>query len=185
MPWGGIALMADQNPNLSLKTGTECPSFFTKPEPCSLDLLCMYICTYVSMYGYVQYFRLQVRMQGRWSALPYHAETTWLGRRLLETRQAIFFVFFFGPIGSESGRPLAPNRVWFIWVIFFFSKNNMYDIIITISLVASGLLSRVYQTVVMKYMKSTSWTDWYTPFRKPGVSIGMRERGWSMDFRIL
>lgn len=73
------------------------------------------------------------------------------------------------PIGSESGRPLPPNRVWFIWVIFFSSKNNMYDIIITIFLVASGLLSRVYQTVVMKYMKSTSWTDWYTPFRKHGV----------------
>lgn len=55
-------------------------------------LYVLYICKYV------QYFRLQVRMQGRWSAglfsLPYHAETTWLGRRLLETRQAIFFVFF-------------------------------------------------------------------------------------------
>lgn len=72
-------------------------------------------------------------MQGRWSAglfsLPYHAETTWLGRRLLETRQAIFFVFFFkdcparmGPSDQKAADPLPQTESDSFELIFFFQE---------------------------------------------------------------
>lgn len=101
--------------------------------------------------------------------------------------ERFFFSFFLrlpcvrGPSDQKAADPCPKPSL--IRLNYLFSRNNMYDIIISWSVL--GLLSRVYQTVVMKHMKSTFLNWLIHSVSKSGVSIGMRERGRGLDCRIL
>lgn len=152
----------------------------------SIYFVCTYVCTcrYNNTLGY----RYECR-----AADPLGCQSTFpcwnnlVGQMITGNTPSDFFVFFLKialrawPIGSKSGRPLPQTES----DSFKFSPRITCMMILLFLGGPWGSFQGSIKPWLWNMRNRPSWTDWYTPFQKPGESIGMRERGWSLDFRIL